>query len=207
MSQPFFGMQPFSSEMLPVQTTNILEFDAFEQIPDAFLWIEFWGISRQLLQKNPFGSAFLEVLFDRLATMNGGSIPDHEQLARDLAREQLQKANDIGTFVRMVLALHDDLSFCGDGAHSRKMIPRQLDLQGGGLAHRRVGPHEHGQQIKSRLIYKDYGALFFRRLFFRAGQRSSFQAAMAASSRWLAFSMGFCRLCFNARRRRLQWAG
>jgi hypothetical protein len=32
MSQPFFGKQYFPSKLLPVQTTNILEFDALEQI-------------------------------------------------------------------------------------------------------------------------------------------------------------------------------
>ncbi len=207
MPQPFFGMQPFASEMLPVKTTNVLEFDAFEQIPDPFLWIELRGIGRQLLQMNPLGSAFAEVRFDRLATMNGSAVPDHKQFAWDLTGEQLQKAYHVGSFVRMVLASHDDPSICGDAAHRRKVIARQLDLQAGGLPDRCVGPHKHRQQIQRRLIHKDDGSVFFYRLFFRAGQRSSFQVAMAASSRWLAFSMGFCRLCFNVRRRRLQWAG
>lgn len=207
MSQPFFGEQYFPSEVLPVQTTNILELDAFEQIPDAFLRVEFWGVSRQLLQMNPCGSTFPEIIFDWLAAMNGGSVPDHEQLASNLTREQLQEANHIGTFVGVVLVLHDDLSFGGDAAHHRKMIACQLHFQDGRLADRCIGPHKHRQEIKRRLIHKDYRPVFLRSLFFRAGHRSAFQAAMAASSRWLAFSMGFCRLCFKVRRRRLQWAG
>ncbi|HTI14929.1 MAG TPA: hypothetical protein VL461_10210 [Dictyobacter sp.] len=50
MSQPFFGKQDFPPELLPVQTTNILKLDSFEQIPDAFLRVEFWGV-RVVLQE------------------------------------------------------------------------------------------------------------------------------------------------------------
>lgn len=207
MSQAFFGVQHFSSELRPVQTTNILELDAFEQIPDALLWIQLWGIGRQLFQMDPSCPAVAEIVFDRLAAMNGSSVPDHQQLARNLAGEQLQEANHIGAFVGVVLALHDDLSFGGDAAHGRKMIARQLHFQQRRLADRCIGSHHHGQQIKRRLIHKDYRPVFFRSLFFSAGHRSAFQAAMAASSRWLAFSMGFWRLYFTARSRRLQWAG
>jgi hypothetical protein len=207
MSQPFFGKQHFPSELLPAQATNILEFDAFEQIPDTFLRIEFGSVCRQLFQMKAFGSAFAEIVFHRLTAMNGGSVPDHEQLARNLAREQLQKTHHIGAFVRVILALHDDLSFWRDATHDRKMIARQLHFQDGRLSDRRIGPYAHGQQVKSRLIGKDYCPVFLRGLFFRAGHRSAFQAAMAASSRWLAFSMGFCRLCLTVRRSRLQWAG
>jgi len=41
-----------------IKTTNILEFDSFEQIPDPFLWIEFWRISRQTFKMNPLGATF-----------------------------------------------------------------------------------------------------------------------------------------------------
>jgi hypothetical protein len=37
MSQPFFGSPHFPLDVLHVKTTHILAFDAFEQIPDAFL--------------------------------------------------------------------------------------------------------------------------------------------------------------------------
>jgi len=37
MSQSFFGTAQFSLDVLHVKTTNILEFDSFEQISDTFL--------------------------------------------------------------------------------------------------------------------------------------------------------------------------
>jgi hypothetical protein len=40
MPQPFFGMTQRLLDVLHVETTNILEFDWLEQIPDPLLWIE-----------------------------------------------------------------------------------------------------------------------------------------------------------------------
>src|SRR6266567_3167537 len=206
MSQPFFGTTQFSLDVLHVKTTNILEFDSLQQIPDPFLWVQLRGISRQLFQMNALGAAFSQVLFDGLTAMNRSPIPDDQQVAGNFARKHLQKANDIWAFVRMILHLHDDLSFGSDAAHDRKMITGQLDFQHGGLAYRCIGTHCHGQKIKRRLIDKNYRPLFLFRLFFSAGHRSSFHAWMAISSRWVARVMGFCRLCLTRRRRRLAWA-
>jgi hypothetical protein len=203
MSQPFFGSPHFPLDVLHVKTTNIFEFDPLEQIPDSFLRIELWCIGRQLFEMNALGSAMCQVVFNGLTAMNWGSIPDDQQLARNLAGEHLQKANDIWTFVRMILRLHENPAFGGDGAHSRKVITGQLNFQDGRLAYRCIGAYRHRKQIKSRLIYKDDRSLFLLGLFFSAGHRSSFQAAIAVSSRWVAFWMGFCRLCLMRRRRRL----
>lgn len=87
MPQPFFGTTQLSLDVLHIKTTNILEFNSLEQIPDAFLGIQFGRIGRQLFQMKAFGPAFREVLFDDLAAMNGGSIPDHQQQALDLSGE------------------------------------------------------------------------------------------------------------------------
>jgi len=206
MPQPFFGTTQLSLDMLHVKAANILEFDSFEPIPDPFLWIQFGRISRQTFKMNPLGTAFCQKVFDRLTAMNRRSIPDDQQWACDLTGEHLQKANHIWPFVRMVLRLHDDLSFWSNAAHSREMVTGQLHFQDGRLAHRRIGAHCQRQKVKRRLIHKDYRALFLLGLFFSAGQRSFFQVAIAASSRWVAFWMGFCRLCLMRRRRRLPWA-
>jgi hypothetical protein len=58
MPQPFFGTTHFPLDVRHVKTTNILEFDSFEQIPDAFLRIQFGCISRQLFKMNPLGTAY-----------------------------------------------------------------------------------------------------------------------------------------------------
>lgn len=206
MSQPFFGTTHLSLNVWHVKTTNILEFDPLEQVPNPFLRIQFWRISRQLFKMNALGSTFSQKVFDRLTAMDGSAIPDHQQGPRDLTGEQLQKANHIWAFVRMVLGLHEEPAFWSDPTHGRKMVSAQLDAQDGRLPLWRIGADRHRQQVKGGLIYKDDGALFALGLFFSSCQRCSFQAWMAASSRWVAFWMGFCRLCLSERRRRLQWA-
>src|SRR6266700_42199 len=207
MPQPFFGTTHLPLDVWHVKTTNIFEFDAFEQIPHPFLWIQLRRIGRQALQMDAFSSAMSQEIFDHLTTMNRSTIPDNQQFARDLAGEQLQEANDIWTFIRMVLGLHKHSPSCGKTSHDRKMVTGQLDAQPGRLTNRCIGAYRHGQEIKGRLIDKDYRALFLFSLFFNSGQRCSFQVWMPISSRWLAFWMGFCRLYLIERRRRLQWAG
>jgi hypothetical protein len=207
MPESFFGPAQLQGDVLDVETTNVLEFDALEEIPDVFLRVEFWGIRRQAFQMDAFGSAFCQESFDRLRAMNGGPIPNDEQVARDLALEQLQEAHDIGSLVGMVSDLHAEPSFRSDASNGREVIVGQFHRQDRCLAYRRIRAHRHGHQVKRGLIYKDNRTRFVFGLFFNASQRSSFQALMAASSRWVAFWMGFCRLYLRRRSRRLQWAG
>src|SRR5260370_17464455 len=97
MSQAFFGPTHLPLDVWHVKTTNILEFDSLEQIPDAFLWIDLRSIARQAFEMDAFGSAFGQKVFDRFRPVNGSSVPDHQQLAWDLAQEQLQEAGHIKT--------------------------------------------------------------------------------------------------------------
>jgi hypothetical protein len=57
MPQAFFRPTQLALDVWHIQTTNILEFDALEQISDSFLWIELWSISRQALQMDAFDTA------------------------------------------------------------------------------------------------------------------------------------------------------
>ena len=192
MPEPFFGPTQLQGDMRHVETTNVLEFDALEQIPDAFLRIELRSIARQAFQMDAFGSAFGQEIFDRLTAVNGGSIPDDEQFAWDLAQKHLQEAHHIRAFVRMVLALHEDPSLRGDAPNGREVIAGQFHGQDRGLAHRSIGAHRHRQQVKPGFIYKHNRTLFVLGFFFNSSQCSSFHVLMATSSRWVAFWMGFC---------------
>jgi hypothetical protein len=46
MSQTFFGQSQFGSDVGQITATDILEFAAFEQIPDPLLWIQFRRVAR-----------------------------------------------------------------------------------------------------------------------------------------------------------------
>jgi len=141
---------------------------------------------------NPLGTAFCQKVFDRLTAMDCGSIPDHQEFAGDLSQEQLQEANHVRAFVRMVLGLHEYPSFWSDATDGREMVTGQFDSYERRLAHRSIRAYSHRQEIKGRLIYKHDGPFFVFGLFFSASQRSSFQVWIAASSRCVAFWIGFC---------------
>src|SRR5260370_16599568 len=160
MSESFFGMTQFPLDVRHVKTTNIHQLDALEQIPDAFLRIEFRSITRQAFEMDAFGSAFGQKVFDWLRAVNGSSIPDDQQVAWDGAGEQLQEANHIWAFVGMVLGLHTQLSFQGNRTNCREMVMGQRDLQDRRLADGSRGIYRHWQQVEPRLIY-DHHATFF----------------------------------------------
>ncbi len=50
MPQAFSGANECSGQVLEVRTTDIAQFDAFEVIPNALIWVQVWGIVRQLFQ-------------------------------------------------------------------------------------------------------------------------------------------------------------
>lgn len=87
------------------------------------------------------------------------------------------------------------------------MVPRERHPQHRCLPARGVGAHHPGQQVKADFVYPDDGAPLARCFFLIAGQRSCFQAAMAASSRWLARMIGFWDVHPMRARRRLTCPG
>ena len=163
--EPFLGTHQFGLKLLEVGSTKVLEFAPLEQIPHAFLWIEFGSIPRQSLQVDAFGSACGQEILDSLRAMNARAIPDDQQFPRDLAHKQLQEAHDVWSFERPILDMHDQASIHGQTSHGREMITGQRDLQDGRLSHGSIGAHGYGQQIKTCLIYKDNGAFLLFGLF------------------------------------------
>lgn len=89
MSQPFLGMEQLLPDMLEVLTTNVLKFDAFEEIPNTLLGIKLRRIGRQAFDVNALGSTLFQEILDSLSAMNAGSVPNDEDLARNLSQEKL----------------------------------------------------------------------------------------------------------------------
>ena len=122
MSEPFLGTQQFCAEVIEVSSTKVLEFAPLEQIPHAFLRIQFRSIARQSLQMDTFGSAFGQEIFDGPRAMNTRAIPDDQQLPWDLAQKQVQEAHHIGSFERLVLDVHHQAPIQAETTDGRQMI-------------------------------------------------------------------------------------
>ncbi len=166
MPEPFLGAHEFCCKMLQITSTKVFEFASFEQIPDPFVRIEFGRIARQAFQMETFSSTLRKEILDDLAAMDRGPIPNDEQLPSDLAQQELQEPDDRGSAERARSAF----------AHAARRCARP------GAAGKRL-PHRSTP-----------GFALPPGLFFNASQRSSFQALIAASSRWLARCTGCCWL-------------
>src|SRR3954470_1619780 len=110
-------------------TTDILEFDMFEIVPDSFVGIEVRCIAWEAFQPDALGSASSQKGLDRPTAMNGCAVPDDEQLAGDHTQQLLQKSDDGGTVVG--LRLHGQMEFArwGNGANHRVMVAGEFAAQ------------------------------------------------------------------------------
>lgn len=210
MAQALFRPRHFARQLVQIGTTAVPQLLAFEQIPDPFLRVEVRCIARQALQMHPLGRAARQEVLDRLPAVNWCPVPDHQELARHFAQEESQEesqeADNILPMIAVLLHLKHQRALRGNRPDHGKMVMGQRHLEDWGVSYRGLGANRHRQQIEARLVYKDDGASFLISLFLSVGQRSVFQRVIAASSRWLARTTGFCTLCPHARNNRLQWA-
>src|SRR5215471_17900822 len=95
MPEPCTGKPQGILKLRKILAAHVLEFAPFEQIPDAFLRIELGCIGRQTFQVKASRCSRSQKVFDRLAVVDGGPIPDEQQFPRDLAQELLEKAHHI----------------------------------------------------------------------------------------------------------------
>lgn len=76
MPESFFGPLQFVGHLADVRTAQVLQFAAFEQVPDSFLRVEFRHVSWQALQLEEFASASFEKVLDGLCAMDRRAIPE-----------------------------------------------------------------------------------------------------------------------------------
>jgi hypothetical protein len=132
---------------------------------------------------DPLGGPTGQKVFDRLAAMDGGSIPDNEELARELAQQDAQKPHHINAVLGLRLRLHHQALVGGEGRDRRAMIACQGNPQDRGLPVPRPRADVMGKQVKPRLINPHDHSLLVVGFFLRAGQRCSHQTRIASSLR------------------------
>jgi hypothetical protein len=107
VTQPIFGFEELGRQMREIPTADILLVPrGFPQIPDPLIWVQLWRVGWQLGQQESLGGPSGQKGFDLLGPMDGGAIPNHQQLPGDLAQEQPQEPHDIFRPLGMVLHLH-----------------------------------------------------------------------------------------------------
>jgi hypothetical protein len=188
-------------------TAPVAQFHSLELGPDPFVGVELRRVAGQALQPDACGAALRQKLLDRLAPRNGRAIPQHPELARQVPLQVAQEAAHLGAALGAQWGRQPHLPGGSDRAARGHGVAGERHAPPRGLAPGRRGPDGSGPEGEAGLLYPDKGAACGRRPFFRAGQRSPYQWARAASSRWDACTIGCCRLPPMRRRRRLRWAG
>ena len=89
--------------------------------------------------------------------MNRRPIPNHEQLAWNLAQQVPQELDDLGAPKRALADLEQEPPVMGEAADDREMIAGTAHPQDRRLPPWRVRAHQARQQIEAGLVYPDDG--------------------------------------------------
>lgn len=193
--------------MSQIQTTDVAQLNIFQQVPDAFVWIQVRRIRGQLLQMNGRRPTISKKGFHHGAAVNRRAIPDCQQVDANLVLDVPQELNTFHTRQSRWAHQREQLPLQRDAAHRRQVIISVWHAQHGRLTTWRISLGNSGQQIEAGFINENQGSPLQPGLFFNSGQTSVRQCSMSVSLRWLARSIGFCGVHCNSLRMRETWAG
>lgn len=145
VAEPLDGQAQFDPQLIQIGTAEVAQFDVLEVVPDALVRVEIRGVARQLLQLEARRRALRQEVLDGLRAMDRRSIPDHKQLARNLAQEMLQELDDRGSPERPLADLEEEPPLMGEAADDREMIAGTGYPEDGRLAPGGVGAHQARQ--------------------------------------------------------------
>ena len=171
VAEPSEGQAQFVAEVGKRLAADIAQLHVLEVAPEPFVRIQLRSVGRQGLQLQPGGGTLRKEVLHDLRAVNGRAIPDHQQLAGEMAQEMLEEAHHVRPTQRSLLYLHEDLAARCNGANGRQVIARERDVQQWRLAPGRIGADEGGQQVEAGFIDPDEGTRFLPRLLLE-GQRA-----------------------------------
>ncbi len=166
VTQPLFGAPQRAVELREVRATDVAHLATLQGVPDPCDGVEIRRVAWKVLPMEPLGGSLGPEVFDRLAAVKGGPIPDDEEFAAHLAQEQAQETDHLGTVRGPRLGLQAEAPVAAEGAEGRAMIAGEGDAQHGRLPPARPGPHVMREQIAPRLVYPDTTPLLVGGFFF-----------------------------------------
>jgi hypothetical protein len=155
------------------------------------------AVSRAVQQKS----------LDHVTAVDGGPIPHEDQTTGHLPPQMLPKGDPVLRMDRTLLAGAIPLALGRDGAERREMITSPPLPHDGGVSPWGIGADDTGHRREPGCVDKTDGVLLGLRPLLMAGQVSSRQRTMAASSRWRARRAGFGGLQPIAWHQRPTWTG
>src|SRR5947209_1534894 len=87
-AQAFLGPHQLLTYLRELLAAAVFQFTALEQVPDPLLRVQLRSVGGKPLQMHSLGGTCCEKLLDDLGPVDGSPVPNHEQLARNLAQQQ-----------------------------------------------------------------------------------------------------------------------
>jgi hypothetical protein len=194
------GDQKFGGFIIEVEEVVGDEVGAVSELevaPELFDGIEFGSVGREPFEGEPRVS--FQELADGGAFVHRSVVPDDNDPAGQLLQEFAEEGGDPG---RVVGAVDERLeveiaavSFRRDGQRGDggEFLAGSGELAEQRTASpRRPGPAAEGCELNAGLVDQHHMGIFIGPFLRRAGHSVCGQAAMRASSRWLARLAGFC---------------
>lgn len=156
-------------------------FVRLQMSPHVFHRIEFRSIGGQAFDRDAPPRAG-HVIPHQGTAVNGGSIPEDEQLAGQVALKVLQELDHLRPFDAAGVHLKVEAE-PGQPANQGKAFPIEGLLEQGGLATRGPSPHARGPCAQPAFVEEDDEPPLAARFFLIAGHSTRFHRRMAGSSR------------------------
>jgi len=156
--------------------------------PHVFHRVEFGCIRWQTFYPDATTQAG-QIVADQRATMNAGTIPEDQQLARELALEMLQELDHLWSFDASRMDLEVEPQEC-QAPNDREALPIKSFLEQRRLPDRGPRSHPGGASAQPAFIDKDDEPALAVRFFFIAGHCTRFHCRMPRSLRSTARRSG-----------------
>jgi len=171
------------------------------EVPDAFIGVELGGVGRKRDQVESSEAA--AHLSDRNATVDGGVVPDDDDVATQVTEQVAQElahslAVDVVAMESVAEAHPVPHGADRQAADDRDPVATVAVPHDRRLSLRRPGPHQRGDQLEAALVRKDDVGTQPRGVSFTSGQVSRLHCSMASWSRSSARRSGFWQLQPNA---------
>jgi hypothetical protein len=196
------------AERVQIGRTMIREFAGLDVAPQGLDRVQFGGIGRQALDREP-GALAGDVGAHASTGMGAQPVPQQDDpLAAEVAPESMQKRQERSGRVRAGSGLEVQPGAAtvpakGQRGRDGQPFPAIGDVrQDGGLAARRPGPPDDGLLGKPAFVLEDEPGPLAAGVFFTAGHRTCTHRRMASSSRSTAWRAGRWSDQFRLRRSR-----
>ncbi len=162
--------------------------------PDGFVGVELRGVGRKECEMQPRKPA--ADLPNPFSFVNAGVVPDHEDVAAEVAQQVPEESADlvVPDVPRVALEVQANAPTPGSKGdardHGDAIMPVAM-MNEGRLTARSPGLAHRGDQEEARLVDEDDVGTQPRSVFFTRGQSLRFQRSMASSSRSSARRSGF----------------